>query len=233
MLPEVNAVKLAIIIPAFNEAGVISQVLKSIPKKIKGVSSIEVVVINDGSTDATLKEAKRNKVQVISHIINRGLGAAIKTGLDWAKLRSADLVITFDADGQHDPNDLQKIVDPILKEKADIVIGSRFKSKQRVPLDRLVLNIIANLVTFILFGVKSTDTQSGLRGFSKKAISLIDYKADRMEFSSEIFLESKRHNLKVIEVPIKAIYTQYSRRKGQKNSNAIPIFIKFLVKFFR
>lgn len=225
--------KLVIIIPAFNEAAVIGKVLKTIPKKISGISEYKIVVINDGSTDATLTEAKKNKIVVISHIINRGLGAAIKTGLDWARIQNADTVVTFDADGQHNPDDIQKIVNPILKGEADIVIGSRFKSRQQVPLDRLILNLIANWVTFILFGVKSTDTQSGLRGLSRKAIDLIDYKADRMEFSSEIFLESKRHDLKVVEVPIKAIYTQYSRSKGQKNSNAIPIFIKFLVKFFR
>lgn len=225
--------KLIIIIPAFNEASVIGIVLKTIPKKIPGISEIKVLVVNDGSTDATLKVAKKNNVAVVSHIINRGLGAAIKTGLDWAKNQNADAVTTFDADGQHNPDDIQKIVGPILKGKADIVIGSRFKSRQRVPLDRLILNKVANWATFILFGVKSTDTQSGLRGFSRRAINLIDYKADRMEFSSEIFLESKRHNLKVVEVPIKAIYTQYSRSKGQKNTNAIPIFVKFLVKFFR
>lgn len=225
--------KLVIVIPAYNEAAVIGKTLKTLPKKISGISKYRVVVVNDGSTDATLEEARGKKVIAVSHIINRGLGAAIKTGLEWARAQNADVVVTFDADGQHNPQDIQKIIAPILIKKADIVIGSRFISKQKVPLDRLILNLLANLVTFILFGVKSTDTQSGLRGFSKKAIGLIDYKADKMEFSSEILLESKRHNLRVTEVPIKAIYTQYSRGKGQKNSNAIPIFIKFLVKFFR
>lgn len=225
--------KLVIIIPALNEGLVIGGVLKSIPKKFAGVTSTKIIVVDDGSTDNTKNEAKKTGVDVISHAINRGLGAAIKTGLDWAKLKNANVALTFDADGQHNPNDIQKIIEPIVTSKADIVIGSRFKSRQEIPWDRFILNLIANWVTLVLFGVKSTDTQSGLRGFSKRAIELIDYKADRMEFSSEIFLESRRHNLKVVEVPIKAIYTKYSRGKGQKNTNAIPIFFKFLVKFFR
>lgn len=224
---------LAIIAPALNEGQVISNVLKSLPKKIRGIYKIYIVVVNDGSTDNTAKEAKSSGAIVLTHVINRGLGAAIKTGLSWAKKEDVQILVTFDADGQHNPDDIQRVIKPILSHEADLVIGSRFITKQQVPLDRLFLNRIANLVAFLLFGIKSTDTQSGLRAFSRKAIELIDYKADRMEFSSEIFLEAQRNNLKVTEIPIQAIYTPYSRKKGQKNVNAIPIMLKFLVKFLR
>ena len=84
-----------------------------------------------------------------------------------------------------------------------------------------------------MFGVHSTDSQSGLRAFSKKAMAQIDLKADRMDFSSEILIEAKRHNLKIEEIPIKAIYTDYSRKKGQKNLNAIPVFARILIRFLR
>lgn len=224
---------LAIIVPALNEGKVISRVLNSLPKKISGVSNIQIVVINDGSSDNTAVEAKNAGATVLSHVVNRGLGAAIKTGLSWAKKENTDILVTFDADGQHNPEDIVRIIKPVLSQKADVVIGSRFKTKQKVPFDRLILNHIANFVSLVLFGIKSTDTQSGLRAFSKKSIELIDYKADRMEFSSEIFLEAKKHNLKVTEIPIEAIYTDYSRSKGQKNTNAIPIMLRFLVKFLR
>jgi len=226
-------VKIVIAVPAFNESQVIFKVLKSLPRRLKGVSNVDVVVIDDGSLDQTLKEAQRADVNIVRHLLNRGLGAAIKTGFSWAKKQNADIVVTFDADGQHDPRDISKLIQPIILKKADVVLGSRFLNKQVIPSDRFLLNWFANFATFILYGVLSTDSQSGLRAFSKKTIDLIDFKADRMDFSSEILLEAKRHNLKVIEVPIKAIYTDYSRIKGQKNINAIPVFARFLVKLLR
>lgn len=225
--------KLVIIVPALNEGQVILKTLKFLPKKIENFSNIDVLVVNDGSTDNTKSQALKTKAIVISHIVNRGLGAAIKSGLEWAREQKADAVVTFDADGQHDAKDIQRLLSPIVKGKADLVIGSRFKVRQNVPIDRLLINWGANFISFLFFGVRSTDTQSGLRAFSKKAISKIDYKADRMEFSSEILIEAKRHNLKVSEIPIRAIYTDYSRNKGQKNLNAIPVFARFLVKFLR
>lgn len=225
--------KAVIVIPAFNESEVIHKVLKSLPKRLKGISDIDIVVVNDGSTDETLKEIIAANANFVNHLINRGVGAATKTGIHWASDKNADIVVTFDADGQHHPGDIEKIIKPILAKKADVVIGSRFKRQQRVPLDRLFLNWFANIATLFLFGIYSTDSQSGLRAFSKKALKLVDFKAERMEFSSEVLLEAKRHNLKIAEVPIHAIYTDYSREKGQKNLNAIPIFAKFLVRLLR
>lgn len=225
--------KAVIVLPAYNEASVIRQVIANLPKKLNGISNLEYVVINDGSTDQTGAIAKKEGIKILSHIINRGLGAAIKTGIDYAKSQDVDLFVTFDSDGQHNPRDIQKVINPILQEKADLVIGTRFKNKQKVPLDRLIINKLANLATLLFFGVLTTDSQSGLRAFSKKAIKHIDFKADKMDFSSEILLEAKRHNLKVIEVPIDLIYTPYSREKGQKNMNALSIFAKFLVRLYR
>ena len=225
--------KVVIVLPAFNEAAVIHKVLKSLPKRLKFIRQVEVLVVNDGSTDDTFYEARRANVQVLNHILNRGLGAATKTGIFWAKRKKADILVTFDADGQHDPNDIEKVIRPIVTRKADLVIGSRLKKKQSMPPDRLVLNWFANLATLFLFGVFSTDSQSGLRAFSQKALSLIDFRGERMDFSSEILLEAKRHNLKIVEVPVKAIYTSYSRVKGQKNFNALPIFARLLVKLLR
>lgn len=225
--------KLAIIIPAFNEGKVIFSVLNSIPSKIKGVSKIEKTVVDDGSRDNTQEESLKAGANVLRHHINRGAGAATKTGIIWAKKKEPDIIITFDADGQHNPKDIEKIIKPILENRADLVIGSRFKSKQAIPLDRYLLNWSANFITFLLFGVFSTDTQSGLRALSKNAYNLIDFKNDRMEFSSEILIEAKKHNLRKTEVPVDAIYTKYSRNKGQKNTNSVAIFARFLIKLFR
>ena len=102
-----------------------------------------------------------------------------------------------------------------------------------MPMDRLLINRIANLTTFLFFGVLSSDSQSGLKAFSKKAIDKIEIKSDRMEFSSEILLEAKKHNLKVVEVPTSAIYTKYSRQKGQSNLNALPVAARLVIKLLR
>lgn len=225
--------KLVIVIPAFNEAGIISHVLKKIPKKIEGITSIVTIVVNDGSSDDTTYKAGIKNIIILSHLLNRGAGAATKTGLTYARSINADIALTFDADGQHSHEDITRIILPIIKGEADLVIGSRFLKKQKIPLDRLILNKCANILTFLLFGVNSSDSQSGLRAFSKKAIDLIDFKSDRMEFSSEILLEAKRNNIKISEIPTRAIYTDYSKAKGQKNTNALPIFIRFLVKLLR
>lgn len=225
--------KAAIVIPAFNEAAVILSVLKSIPKKIIGFRHIQIIVVNDGSTDDTAKIVKNTRAVLINHVLNRGVGAATKTGLTYAIDQSADVIVTFDADGQHQGSDIAKVVAPIITKKADLVIGSRLLKFQKMPTDRFLINWLANFATLFLFGIFSTDSQSGLRAFSKKAASLINFKGERMDFSSEILLEAKKHNLKRIEVPTSAIYTDYSRAKGQKNINALPTLFRLLVKFLR
>ena len=226
-------IRLVIAVPVFNESAVIYKVLKAIPKKIKGVSKINLIVVNDGSTDKSQYEVERAGFITINHIINRGLGAAIKSGMEYARVKKADIMVTFDGDGQHDPSDIEKIIRPVFQKKADLVIGSRFKKSKNIPLDRFFLNWLANFITFLFYGVATTDSQSGLRAFSKKALKLIDFRGERMDFSSEILLEAKKNKLKIAEVPIRAIYTEYSRKKGQKNLNAIPTFSRFLVRLLR
>lgn len=225
--------KVLVIVPAFNESQVISKVIQSIPKKLKGISKLEVVLIDDGSKDRTISEAKKTGITIASHIINRGLGATIRTGFEIARQKGADIMVTFDGDGQHNPKDIQKLINPIIDKKADFIVGSRFIRNQQVPLDRFIINWIANFITFALYGVLSSDSQSGLRAFSKKAINKIDVKADKMDFSSELLLEAKRSNLVIREIPINAIYTIYSRKKGQKNINALPVFARLLIKILR
>lgn len=222
----------AIVIPAFNEAAVILSVLKSIPKKISGVNTL-IVVVNDGSTDRTAKEVAKTRAVLLNHTLNRGVGAATKTGIEYALGQNADIIITFDADGQHQGSDIAKVIAPIIVQKADLAIGSRLLKFQQMPADRFLINWLANFVTFFLFGTFSTDSQSGLRAFSQKAARLINFKGERMDFSSEILLLAKKHNLRRVEVPISAIYSEYSRAKGQKNINALPTLLRLLVKLFR
>lgn len=194
-----------IVIPAYNEEKSIGKVIDGLRKK--GYKNI--IVVDDGSSDNTYNIAKKKKVVVVRHVINRGLGAALSTGIEAALLLGADYIITFDADDQHYPEDIAKLLEILKNGEADIVIGSRFISKEykkNVPIKYRIGNIGLNIFTFLLFGAWSTDTQSGLRGFNKKAATLIEIKTNRMAVSSEIIAEAKNKKLRIVEVPINIKY---------------------------
>lgn len=218
-----------IIIPAFNEEKTIGNVIK----ELKNHGYKNIVVINDGSTDKTAKIAEKQGIKVVNHLLNRGLGAALKTGVEYAKKQNIEIVITFDSDGQHKASDIKKLIKPIVENKADFVIGTRLLLPKYVPFDRKIIIWLSNLITFCLYGVWTTDSVSGLRAFSKKALNLIEIKTEKMEVSNEFFREVKKHKLKYAEVPIQAIYTDYSREKGQKNTNAFSVGLKMLLRLSR
>ena len=220
-----------IIIPAFNEAPALGRVLASLPKK-NSFSLCDVVVIDDGSTDATSTIAKSKNVKVIKHLINRGLGAVLATGFAYARKKNYDFVITFDADGQHKAIDIPKILKPLYLNKADVVIGSRLLNQTSMPFIRKIVNYFSNIFTYILFGIWTTDSQSGLRAFNKKAFSSINIKTQRMEVSSEIFKEIQKNKLYLTEISVQSIYTKYSLNKGQKISNAPNVIWKLLLHRF-
>lgn len=214
-----------IIIPAFNEEKAIGAVLSDLAKH--GYKN--VLVINDGSSDKTEEIVKKHNVKYIKHSINRGLGGALGTGLAAAKQMGVDIAITFDADGQHATEDLEKVIKPLKSGEADVVIGSRLLNPEGMPMHRRAFNWIGNIVTFVLFGVWVTDSQSGLRAFSRKALSVIDIKTNKMEVSSEIIREIGANKLRLKEVPIKAIYTEYSLSKGQNFLVGVKTFIKLVI----
>jgi len=167
---------------------------------------------------------------VITHSVNRGLGASLGTGFAAAQYLGADAVITLDADGQHDPAEIKKFIEAI-EHGADVVIGSRMLTGfEGMPWYRQVAQILGNLVTFCLFGAWVTDSQSGFRAFTRFALEKIQIKTNRMEVSSEIIAETKRHKLNLVEVPIKAIYTDYSLSKGQSFFVGLKTLVKLVVR---
>jgi len=225
--------KLMIVLPAFNEEKTIGEVLRKLKENLKKFKSWQskIVVVDDGSFDKTSYIAQKFGALVLRHPINRGLGGALLTGFQFARLKKVDFLITMDSDGQHDPLDIEKIMKVLRKEKIDVVIGKR--NIFEMPPDRMIINFLSSLLTFLLFGVWCNDTQSGFRGFNKKAIEKIEIKTQRMEVSSEFFSEIKKHKLKFLEVPIKVIYTSYSRKKGQSNLNSIKVLLKLLLRLAR
>ncbi len=216
--------KVIALIPAYNEETTLAAVLE---KTAPFVDSM--LVVDDGSTDRTGEIALAHGATVVSHVINRGLGAAIGTGFAAAMMLKADAVVTLDADGQHDPSEIPLFVEAI-KGGADVVIGSRMLGGTGMPWYRRVANRLGNLVTFVLFGALVTDSQSGFRAFTAYAIRQIEIKTNRMEVSSELIAESRRHKLHLVEVPIKAIYTEYSLSKGQSFLVGIKTLIKLVLR---
>lgn len=219
--------RILIIIPAYNEEATISEVLKGIPRRIKDIRA-DLLVIDDGSTDRTRYIAEKI-TQVITHPLNRGLGASLSTGFSYAKLKNYDYVVTFDADGQHNSQDIPSLIEPLIKGNADVVIGSRLIVAGQMPVVRRTINWLSNIFTWLLFTVWTTDSQSGLRAFSKKTIHDLKIRSQRMEVSSEIFKEIKRLHLKFTEIPVTPIYTPYSLRKGQQVTNAPNILWKLII----
>lgn len=207
--------RLAVVIPTCNEARTIGGVLQGIlDLRLEG-GPPEIIVVDDGSTDRTGAIARATGVIVVTHLINRGLGGALGTGIAAALRRGADVIVTVDADGQHAPADIAAVIEPIRGDQADAVIGSRMIGAGKMPWARRMANRLANLVTLLLFGLRTTDSQSGLRAFSRRAASLLRITANTYEVSSEICGEIGRHRLRLAEVPIRSIYTEYSLSKGQ------------------
>lgn len=224
--------KTLIVIPALNEAKRISAVIKD----LKNHGYTKILVIDDGSEDKTGEIAAKNGAIVVRHVMNRGLGAGLGTGFEYAKKENYDLLVTFDGDGQHRAGDLKKLTMPILAGKTDVVIGSRAQDLAKMPAERKLANLIANLSTYFLYGIWTTDSQSGLRAFSKKAIQNIRTKTERMEVSSEFFKEIHRNKLSYSEIPIKAVYTDYSllnSKQGNVMVSSVKIGYKMLLRLFR
>ncbi len=199
-----------VVVPAYNEEQTIGEVVRSLRPYAD-----RVFVVDDGSSDRSGVIASEAGAYVITHVMNRGLGAALGTGIGEAFRRGADAVVTFDADGQHRAEDVPRMVAPIEDGTADVVIGCRTDDRSRMPVKRRFANWCGNALTYVLFGIWVKDSQSGLRAFSRHAGDRMELKCDRMEVSSEIVKEIRRNGFALAEIPIVPIYTEYSLSKGQ------------------
>ncbi|MBU0646234.1 glycosyltransferase family 2 protein [Patescibacteria group bacterium] len=212
------------VIPAYNEETTLADTLDRTRPFVD-----EIIVVNDGSRDRTRQIAAGKKVLCLSHAVNRGLGASLGSGLIAALERGADAIITLDADGQHDPAEIPDFI-AALNHGADVVIGSRMLTRTGMPFIRQIAQVIGNVVTFILFGAWVTDSQSGFRAFNASAARRIRLRTNRMEVSSEIIAEAKAQQLTLVEIPIKAIYTEYSLSKGQNFFEGLRTLIKLILR---
>jgi len=207
-----NKSNILIILPAYNEAKVIENVLLDIQKQ--GYSNI--CLVDDGSTDNTSEIARKFGVKILTHPINRGAGAAVQTGISYARNEGFQYVILIDSDGQHLPEDIEKLFNKMQETNADIIIGNRFINDDNdVPKRRITYNQIANVFTNFFCKNNYKDTQSGFRLLNRNAIEKLNLKNRGFGFCSEMIIESEKLNLRVEETPIRVLYTEYSMNKGQ------------------
>jgi len=209
-----------IVIPAYNEehviAGVVGEALRS---------GHRVVLVDDGSSDATPEIGARIGDVVLRHPINLGQGASLQTGITFALAQGADFIVTFDADGQHRIEDVSKLLDALMAHQADFALGSRARQTTNMPNSRRLLLWGATRFTRITTGLNVTDAHNGLRAMTRRGANRIRLRQNRMAHASEILDQIASSGLKYIEVSVNIEYSSYSLAKGQRSTDAIDILL--------
>jgi len=214
-----------VVVAAYNEGAVIADVLRELSDVVPNV-----VVVDDGSTDDTYRTACRLARWTLRHPVNRGQGAALQTGIAFALRQGAAVVVTFDADGQHRPEDVPRLVQSLERERCDVALGSRFLgTTDGLPASRRLALRAAVLFSRAASGLQLSDAHNGLRAFTRRAAERIDLRLDRMAHASELLDQIARSGLPYCEVPVHVRYTEYSTAKGQRLGAAPRILFHYLL----
>ena len=218
---------ICVIVPFYNEEEVISKVLSELIDK-----NYNVLAIDDGSTDKSSEIAKSFNCKVLTHPSNFGQGAALQTGISFARLNpNIEIFVTFDADGQHKVSNIEDVIKPIANNETDFVFGTRFQDdKTKFPFFKRFILKLAIKYTKLSTGVAITDTHNGFRAFNKEAARMINLDFPGMTHASEFLEKAGRSGLRIKEVPVHIIYTQYSKRKGQSLWNSINILTDLFLR---
>lgn len=216
-----------IVVPLYNEATVIAGVIEQVRTVFPNV-----VCVDDGSSDASARLAAEAGAVVVRHPINLGQGAALQTGFDYARQDPRmRCVVTFDSDGQHRVEDALAAVERLEAGDVDVVLGSRFLDDRTNAgwLKRLVLRL-AIAFTNVTTGMRLTDAHNGMRALSIGALERVQITQNRMAHASEIVSLIAKSKLRVAEIPVQIVYTEYSRAKGQSLWNSVNILIDLVLK---
>lgn len=213
------------IIPAYNEEKTVKTVVKQVRKFCSSV-----IVVNDASQDRTREEAESAGALVVDHVVNLGVGSSIETGFNVALRHGADIVVSLDADTQHDPAEIPKLTEPILKGEADIVVGSRLLTgAETMPLIKKVGNKILSGLTSALCGCSITDSQCGYRAYSREVLWKLMPLPKGYSWASDSFTKARKYNFTIKEVPIKTIYNRNLKRaKGTDVVVGVKILLDLL-----
>jgi glycosyltransferase involved in cell wall biosynthesis len=215
-----------VVIAAYNEATVVSRVIMELER-----AGYPVVVVDDGSKDATAEVARAAGATVIRHPFNLGQGAALQTGIEYALSQSAEVIVTFDADGQHRVSDIGRLVAALADEDAEFALGSRFLGPSTgLPRLRRLLLKAATLFTRLSTGLRLTDTHNGLRAMSRKGATAIRLRQNRMAHASEFLGQIADSGLRHVERPVTVEYTAYSLAKGQRMRDAVLILLDLFAR---
>lgn len=208
-----------VVCAAYDEASVIGGVIAGLR-----AAGHDVVVVDDGSRDGTRAAALAAGAHVVTHPVNLGQGAALQTGIEFALSHAAEVIITFDADGQHSAADIPHLVDALARENADFALGSRFlgTSHNLPSLRRWVLKA-ATLFTRMTTGLRLTDSHNGLRAMTRRGAGAICLRQNRMAHASEILAQIADSGMRYVEVPVTIEYSAYSLAKGQRIADSIMI----------
>lgn len=215
------------VIPAFNEEKRVLQVVRDALKYVEAT-----IVVDDGSTDRTAEVARQAGAKVICHAENCGAGAATMTGIEAARQMGADILVTLDADEQHNPEDIPALLASIENDEADIVFANRFGQRNRIPFIRRLFNGIGNILTFGVTGKWVKDSQCGFKAFGPKALEQVDLKMSGFEFCTEIVREAVQHKWRIKQIPTKVLYSEYTLAKGQSFANGVKTALKILLRSF-
>jgi glycosyltransferase involved in cell wall biosynthesis len=218
--------KVSVVIPAFNEARVIGRVVADVRRE-----GYPVILVDDGSSDDTGAVAAAAGAFVVRHPINLGQGAALQTGIDHALTRQPDVIVTFDADGQHRPGEIGRLVEALARERADFALGNRFLGQTtNLPLLRKLLLRAAIIFTRITCGIRVSDTHNGFRAMTQRGARAIRLRQNRMAHASEVLQQIASSKLPYVEVPVSIDYTAYSLNKGQRVGDAMNILLDLFTR---
>jgi glycosyltransferase involved in cell wall biosynthesis len=224
-----NLKPIMIVIPAYNEAENLRYLLPMIPAKI-GITEVGVLLVDDGSEDETRQVVNEHNQLIVSNPINRGGGAALRLGYDILKSSDAAICVTMDADGQHQPEDIEALVSPIINDEYDVVIGSRILGSREKdnPIRIAGVHLFSAIISSLL-GKRITDPSSGFRAFKMDKMKTIDLYEDQYH-TSELIIESVKKGLRVKEVPITILKRKFGKSKKGKNLIYGLHFAKTIIK---
>ena len=213
----------SVVIAAYNESKRVKGVVEAVRAR-----GYDVIVVDDGSKDDTAKQARAGGARVLRHPINRGQGAALRTGIDDAVAQGAKIIVTYDADGQFLPEEIDTVVAPIEAGDADVVLGSRYLTRKAVNISvqKQLAHTLGRIWTWLFSGRWYSDPQCGFRAFNRGAATRIRITLDRFTHASEILDEIATRKLRVAEVPVTVIYHE----RGQSSLAAITIGIRMLTR---
>lgn len=217
------------VVPAYNEGPAISDVIENTLRYVD-----RVVVVDDASRDETGASALRPRVDLLRHPVNLGQGAALQTGITHALALGATHIVTLDADGQHDPSEIDRMLQAMREAGVDVALGSRFKGETiGMPTFRRVVLKLAVAFTRLTTGLRITDSHNGFRVLTASAAHRLCIRQNRMAHASEILDEIARKRISFVEVPVTVRYTDYSRAKGQSSLNSFNILLDLALHWLR